>query len=228
MIYLFVGEDEFSKDIKLQKIKQELFAPQLESFNSETLYAKELDLRTLQEKLLQLPVNPVRKDSSKGAVLSNGVKAPRRLILIRDAAKLRPDVKEYLLSYIRKPFSHVVLVLDARRVDRRDSFFNRISGPRKLINFRESIELDAFTLARQVLQRRIKPALRVLRKLLLKGEKPERILGAIRYQLHRERLDFEETKKKLSFLLNCDIDIKTGRLKPDLALERLLLRLCYF
>ncbi len=211
MTYLFVGEDEFSKDIKLQKIKQGLFAPQLESFNSEILYAKELDLRTLQEKLLQLPV-----------------KAKQRLILIKSASKLRPDVKEYLLSYIRKPFSHVVLVLDARRVDRRDSFFNRISGPRKLINFRESIELDAFTLSRQVLQRRIKPALRLLRKLLLKGEKPERILGAIRYQLHRERLNSEETKKKLSFLLNCDIDIKTGRLKPDLALERLLLRLCYF
>jgi DNA polymerase III delta subunit len=211
MTYLFVGEDEFSKDIKLQKIKQGLFSPQLESFNSETLYAKELDLRTLQEKLLQLPV-----------------KAKQRLILIKSASKLRPDVKEYLLSYIRKPFSHVVLVLDARRVDRRDSFFNRISGPRELINFRESIELNAFTLSRQVLQRRIKPALRLLRKLLLKGEKPEKILGAIRYQLNQERLGSEEKKKKLWFLLNCDIDIKTGRLKPDLALERLLLRLCYF
>ncbi|MFH1338303.1 MAG: hypothetical protein ABIH40_00425 [Candidatus Omnitrophota bacterium] len=211
MTYLFVGEDEFSKDIKLKIIKQELFAPQLESFNFETLYAKELDLRTLQEKLLQLPV-----------------KAKQRLILIKSVTKLRPDVKEYLLSYIRKPFSHTVLVLDARRVDRRDSFFHRISGPRKLINFRESIELSAFTLARQVLQRRIKPALNLLRQLLLKGERPEKILGAIRYQLNQERLGSEEKKKKLSFLLNCDIDIKTGRLKPDLALERLFLRLCYF
>lgn len=228
MTYLFVGEDEHSKDVKLKRIKQELFAPQLESFNFETLYAKELDLRTLQEKLLQLPVNPVRKDSSKGTQLSNGVKAVRRLILIKDAAKLRPDVKEYLLSYIRKPFSHAVLVLDVRRIDRRDSFFNRISGPRKLINFRESIELNAFTLARQVLQRRIKPALSLLRQLLLKGERPEKILGAIRYQLNQERLASEDKKKKLSFLLNCDIDIKTGRLKPDLALERLFLRLCYF
>lgn len=211
MTYLFVGEDEHSKDIELKRIKQELFAPQLESFNFETLYAKELDLRTLQKKFLQFPA-----------------KATRRLILIRDADKLSPDVKEYLLSYFRRPFSHVVLVLDVRRIDRRDSFFNRISGPRKLVNFREPIELSAFTLARQVLQRRLKPALNLLRQLLLKGERPEKILGAIRYQLNQEMLDPEERKKKLSFLLNCDIDIKTGRLKPEFALERLFLRLCYF
>lgn len=211
MIYLFVGEDEFSKDIRLQKIKQGFFLPQFESFNFEILYAKELDLRTFQEKLLQLPV-----------------KAKQRLILIKDAPKLKVDIKEYLLSYLKKPFAHVVLILDARRIDRRDSFFNQISSLGKIINFRESIELNAFTLARQIFQRRIKLALKLLRQLLLRGEKPEKILGALRYQLHKERLDSQERKKKLLDLLYCDIDIKTGRLKPELALERLLVRLCYF
>ena len=57
MNYLFVGEDEFSKDIKLQKIKQELNLAQLESFNFEILYSKDLDLRTLQERLLLLVFN---------------------------------------------------------------------------------------------------------------------------------------------------------------------------
>jgi len=232
MTYLFVGEDEFSKDTKLQRIKQELFSPQLESFNFEILYSKDLDLSTLQERLLLLPINPAlaRKD---------GVKANQRLILIKDAPGLRTDIKKYLLTWLSKPFSHVSLILDARRLDERDNFFNQITGMVKLINFRQSRQINAFTLARQIMQdqkvkrfrldhTRIKPAMRLLRQLLLQGEKPERILGALRYQLNQERMDFSEKKKKLMFLLNCDIDIKTGRLKPEFALERLLVRLCYF
>ncbi|MFH1577707.1 MAG: hypothetical protein ABIC18_01360 [Candidatus Omnitrophota bacterium] len=211
MVYLFVGEDEFEKDIKLQKIKQELFPPGLESFNFETLYAKDLDLRTLQERLLLFPV-----------------KAKQRLILIKAFPKLSADIKQYLITYLEKPFPQVSLIFDARHIDRRDLFFNRISRSVKLINFRESIELNAFNLGRQIVQKRIKPALRLLHDLLLQGEKPERILGALRYQLHQERLNSGDEKKKLSFLLNCDADIKTGRLKPQFALERLLVKLCYF
>ena len=239
MTYLFVGEDEFSKDIKLEKIKQELNLSRLESFNFEILYAKGLDLKTLQERLLILPVNPVRKDSPKGAGLSNGVKASQRLILIKNVPGLSADIKDYLLTFFKKPFPHVSLILDARRIDQRDQFFNQISGRVRLINFRQSREINAFSLAHQIMrtppkprsivgQGRIKPAMRLLRQLLLQGEKPERILGAFRYQLHKERLNLYEKKKKLMFLLNCDIDIKTGRLKPEFALERLLIRLCYF
>ncbi len=257
MVYFFVGEDEFSKDIKLEKIKQELnLTQQLELFNFEILYSKDLDLRTLQERLLLLPVNPTRRDSSKdsglGSGVSNGVRARQRLILIKDISGLSTDIKQYLLDFLKKPFPHVSLILDARRIDERDQFFNQISSLVKLINFRQSKQINAFTLARQIMhpvrdfysnglkaslktgpgflntrQKRVKSAMRLLRQLLLQGEKPEKILGAFRYQLHQERLDFPEKKKRLMFLLNCDIDIKTGRLKPEFALERLLIRLCY-
>jgi DNA polymerase III delta subunit len=222
MSYLFVGEDEFSKDIKLQRIKQELNLAQLESFNFEILYSRDLDLKTLQERLLLLPI-----------------KAKQRLILIKDAPGLRADIKQYLLTWLSKPFSHVSLILDARRIDRRDKFFNQISGLVKQVNFHQSMEINAFTLARQIMhpvrdrvsngvQKRIKSALRLLRQLLLQGERPERILGALRYQLQQEGLGSGDKKKRLMFLLNCDIDIKRGKLKPEFALERLLIRLCYF
>ena len=88
--------------------------------------------------------------------------------------------------------------------------------------------LNAFNLGRNITQRRIKPALRLLRQLLLEGERPERILGALRYQINQENLNNRDKKKRISFLLHCDIDIKTGRLKPEFALERLFVRLCYF
>ena len=209
MNYLFVGEDEFSKDIKLSKIKRELFSPQLESFNFDTLYAKELNLKTLQEKLLLLPV-----------------KARQRLILIKQTQKLSSSIKEYLSSYLKNPLKHVSLILDVRGANKKDMFFTRISSLVRVVNFWESTQINSFTLAHQVLQRRAKPALRLLRQLLLQGEKPERILGALRYQLREQRLDVKDRKRKLDLLLNCDIDIKTGRLKPELALEQLLFRWC--
>jgi len=221
MTYLFIGEDEFSKDIKLDKIKQEFKLGKLESFNFEVLYSQGLNLKTLQERLLLLPL-----------------KTKQRLILLKHTPRLSADIKQYLLTYLRKPFPHVSLILDARRIDQRDQFFKQISRLCKLINFRQSNQINAFTLARQIMynppgsrslstDRIIKPAMRLLHQLILQGERPEKIIGALRYQLHKQRLNFPEKKKKLGFLLNCDIDIKTGRLKPEFALERLLIRLCY-
>ncbi len=222
MNYLFVGEDEFSKDARLHKIKQELFLAELESFNFEIIYPKALDLKTLQEKLLLLPV-----------------KAKQRLILVRDIQRLKPNIKDYLLSFLKKPFGHVSLILDARRDDRRDKFLSGISRFVKVLNFRQSAEINAFSLARQIVhvqaslrsesrQSSLAPAMKLLRQLLLQGEKPEKILGAIRYQLGRQNSSLADKKKKLNSLLKCDIDIKTGKLKPDLALERLVIRLCCF
>ena len=210
MNYLFIGEDEFSKDVKIEKIKQELNLAKLDLFNFEIIYSKNLDLKTLQEKLLILPI-----------------KSRKRLILIKNASELSADIKQYLLSWFRKPFSHISLILDVRRINPRDHFFNQISRRVRLINFRQSKEINAFTLARQISYGKIKLAMRLLRQLLLQGERPEKILGALRYQLKQERSDLVERKKKLNLLLNCDIDIKTGRLKPEFALERLLIRLCY-
>ena len=211
MTYLFVGEDEFSKDIKLKKIKQELNLTQLESFNFEILYSKDLDLRTLQERLLLLPV-----------------KARQRLILIKDTPHLKSDIKKFLLSFLKKPLTHVSLVLEAREIDEGEQFFNKISGLVRVINFRRTRGVNTFTLTDHIRYKRIRQAMRILSQLLLQGERPEMILGAIRYQLDRERLDLSERKRKLSFLLNCDIDIKRGRLKPRFALERLVIQLCHF
>ncbi len=221
MNYLFIGEDELSKDIKLQKIKQELRIDRLESFNIEILHSKNLDLKTLQEKLLLLPV-----------------KTKKRLILIRDASNLGADIKQYLIGFLKKPYPHVGLILDTRHIEIRDRFFNQVSRFVRIVNFHQSKQIDAFTLAREIVagypesriqsrQKRIKSAMRLLHRLLLQKERPEKILGAIRYQLEHERMDINDRRKRLTFLLNCDTDIKTGRIKSELALEWLLIRLCF-
>jgi DNA polymerase III delta subunit len=66
----------------------------------------------------------------------------------------------------------------------------------------------------------------VLGQLLREGERPERILGGLRYSFEQGNLVPQQARKRLRLLLNCDIEIKTGRLKAGLALEKLILSLC--
>jgi hypothetical protein len=62
---------------------------------------------------------------------------------------------------------------------------------------------------------------------LQNGERPEMILGGLRSNYERNVFKPLERRKRLKLLLNCDIEIKTGRLKPELALEKLVAGLCY-
>ena len=65
-----------------------------------------------------------------------------------------------------------------------------------------------------------------LSKLLEEGERPERILGGLRYAWERDAASPLETRRRLKALLTCDIEIKTGKIKPVFALERLVIKLC--
>jgi len=52
-------------------------------------------------------------------------------------------------------------------------------------------------------------------------------MGGLRYAWERG-VHPAEAKRRLRLLLECDIDIKAGRIKPEFALERLIVRLCAF
>jgi DNA polymerase III delta subunit len=211
MVYLFVGQDSISKDIKLEKIKQEFLPAELKEFNFDCLYARELNLLQLQESLLRLPV-----------------RAKRRIILIREAERLRENIKEYLAQSLKKPLAHAVLILDVNKAERNDLFLRRISRQVKLFHFKEKEDLNTFRLSQEIDGRRVSSGLRILNSLLADGEKPERIIGGLRYSWQRGYLSNQERSRRLRLLLRCDIDIKTGRLKPAFALERLIVGLCCF
>lgn len=212
MVYLFIGDDQFSKDIKLDKIKEELFLKEFEPFNFDILYARELDLVKLQEALLRLPF-----------------KAKQRLILIKEAFSLKEPIKEYLLSYLKKDLKPpTLLILDIERLDKKDAFLNKIAYYSKVFRFKESPVQDTFQLSDEINNKRINTSLKILRGLLLSGTRPEKIMGGLRYCWENSYLSVAERKKRLNLLLNCDIEIKTGKAKPEFVLERLLIRLCCF
>ncbi|MDD4980224.1 MAG: hypothetical protein PHC54_02975 [Candidatus Omnitrophica bacterium] len=208
-VYLFIGQDSFSKDIRLNRIKEEFLDKNTQHFNLDILYARELKLPHLQERLLSLPV-----------------KAKKRIIVIKDSQDLKEEVKEFLLRYVKKPEARVVLILDADKSSPRDDFFRQLMRHALTCRFRETVNLDAFVLSRSIDFKKTGHALWVLSQLLKNGEKPERILGGLRYSWENSVAHSLETRRKMKALLNCDIDIKTGRLKPDFVLERLVVKLC--
>jgi len=211
MIYLFIGEDNLSKDTKLKRLKEEYLDPQSEQFNLDILYGQEVNLKEFQERLLNLPL-----------------KAKKRLVVVRDSQRLNGEIKKFLLSYARKPYPHIVLVLDVQRYSFKDEFTKRMSQMSRVIRFRESAKLDTFALSSAIESRKIHNCLDILRQILEKGEKPEQIMGGLRYVWDQDVRRPQETRKRLRLLLDCDIAIKTGRLKAQMALERLLTQLCCF
>jgi DNA polymerase III delta subunit len=208
-LYLFLGEDPLSKDIKLKNIKEGLIEPSLEQFNLDILYARESNLRKLQERFLCLPF-----------------RAQKRLIVIKDAQALKEDQKEFILNYSRKPSHHLVVILDFTRHDPKDGFVDQLKRYAQLVRFKEFIRPDTFLLCRQINFRKADYALRTLDQLLDNGEKPEWILGGLRYATQRDVVSPPEKRRRLKAILHCDIDIKTGRLKANFALEKLVVSLC--
>jgi DNA polymerase III delta subunit len=211
MIYLFVGEDSTSKDTQLKILRQRFLKKETEQFNLDILYAKELTLKALQERLLYL-----------------AVKDARRIIIIKDAQNLNQDCKDFILRLIKNPYEQIILILDVITKNKNDEFINRLERYARVYRFKESPKIDTFTLSRNIELKRPDIALRVLNQLLERGEKPERILGGLRYVWENKVMSPIEMGKKFRLLLNCDIEIKTGRLKPVFALEKLVINLCGF
>ena len=210
MVYLFIGDDPPSKEIQLKKIKQESLTKGTEQFNQDILYAKELHLKELQEKLLSLPVN-----------------SPKRLVVIRGLQDLKEELKPFLLAYAKKPYKQVILVLDIdSNYLKAGEFISNLARLAKTLRFKEPFVFNTFTLGQAITMKRAPHALATLNQLLQNGERPERILGGLRYICEKDASNTIETKKRLKLLLTCDIEMKTGKLKALFALEKLVISLC--
>ncbi|MBM3255676.1 MAG: hypothetical protein FJZ08_05175, partial [Candidatus Omnitrophica bacterium] len=136
-LYLLIGQDISSKDLKLKSIKKSLLGQALENFNLDTLYAKGLALAELQEKLLCLPV-----------------RIKKRILVIKDAQALKEPLRDFLLEYSKKPPAHLVLILDLEHYDLRDDFILSMSRRGQVYRFKETLAVNTFSLTRQIESKR--------------------------------------------------------------------------
>jgi DNA polymerase III delta subunit len=209
--YLFLGEDYLSKERKVDLIKTELFKAGAEAFDLEILYGKDLSSVKLSEALKKLPA------------LSR-----KRLIIIKDIDRLHPSARDLLLAHLKKPSAKIELVFETDKYEARDAFMAQLSRWCRVFNFRKAgAPLDVFGLAEMVARRRPVEALRILSRLLFAGEKPHKILGVLIWQWKKLEagLPKDEFRQGLKMLLETDLNIKRGRMKPDFALELLVAKL---
>jgi len=209
-VQVLIGRDFLAKEEAINRFKRQLLEVKSESFNLDILYAKELTLEHLQERLLSLPVASCA-----------------RVIVIKCAGELKEEIKEYLSRYIKNPYAHAALVLDFDYVKFKDSFVKQLVASCPVRRFGEEIPVNTFGLSRQIEMKKPAQALHMLHQLLDQGEKPERILGALRVVAQQRAGYPAKTARRFKLLLMCDLDIKTGRVKPLFALERLIVRLSY-
>lgn len=207
MVYLFIGQDSVSKDNVLEKLKKETL-PDISTFNLDTLYGRDTSLKRLQELLLFFPFKSAR------------------MVIVRGISELKNEVKDFLLEFVKTPRDSLVLVLDAERNIPRDGFLEGLKKHCRTSYFREERQWTVFDLARSIDARDARESLVILNRLLSDGEKPERLLGGLRASWQKRMPDPRELERRLRILLECDVTIKTGRLKPALVLERLVIGLC--
>jgi len=218
MFYLFIGEDESAKRDKINSLKSELLEKGFEDFNCESFYAKELTLPLFKEALSRLPLE-----------------SPQRIVVIKDVFKLKDELKDYLAAQIEKLPEDLILILESAVIPKTESaFVNKISRYGKVIPFKAKEKIDAFGLARAIERKDASSALNLLVDLFRNGEKPEMILGALRHRFVKsdsfssatDNLKLKEKKEKVGLLMEADLNLKTGKVKPEFALEVLVVKLC--
>ncbi len=209
-IYLFMGEDGVSKDRKIAALKKENLPENSLQFNYELLYADSLEPSKLKELLYCLPVN-----------------SRKRLVVIKEADKLSSQNKEILLSFVKNPPKDTLLVLDTNKSGIKDDLFKDLSRYAEIFNFTKPA-LNVFDLGRSVAHKKSKEALLCLSRLLENGEKQGNILGVIGWQWRklRQAMPEKEFIRGLELLQEADLNIKRSRLKGNLALELLVVKLC--
>lgn len=210
MIYLFIGEDELAKQEKIQSFKKQLFPPDIEPFNYDVFSAKELTLPLFAQALGRIPV-----------------RAKNRILVIKDMLKLKSALQEYCVTQLKAQAEKNTIIFDVGRMpEERNIFLNQMLKIAEAVHFKTAGSVNAFSLARAIEKKNADSALVLLADLFKAGEKAERILGGLRYQLIKQSGTLEDKRKKVNLLLETDVNFKTGKLKPEFALEMLVVKLC--
>jgi DNA polymerase III delta subunit len=211
MIYLFLGEDTLAKDAKIAELKKNLFpSPEALSFDYELLDAHKLDPENLKKTLLTLPAL-----------------VKKRLILIRNCHQLKTLHKDLIVRLMEKFLPYAVLILDSNEWEPNDDFLKNLKNPR-VVSFSSARKCNVFDMTKAMESRNETEALKILDQLLGLGLHPLQIMGGLVWWWSKSRvgMPLDRFEKGLVALQETDLNIKRSRLKPEYALEVLVVRLC--
>ena len=212
IVYLFLGEDKEQKTAKIAELKSKyLSSRESFEFDYEPLYGHKLEPDTLKKALIALP-----------AV------SPQRVVLIRECDKLSPQNRDILLECIQDRSDKTVVMLDSNVLEVKDSFVTKLKVYAKVIDFQRQVPANVFDMTRAIGLKKSQEALAILFQMLSSGTHPLQIMGGVVWfwGRSRERLPAQRFKLGLAAMQEADLNIKRSRLKPEYALELLVVKLC--
>ena len=215
MIYFLLGEDLTAKDDKIAAWKQEyLTPPEAHNFDYEVLYVIKCDSLSLKKALVALP-----------AV------AQKRVVLLHDCHKLSDRNQELIAEFVLTNHEHLVLILESSQWEAAHSFVKAAQGTKssvKVVDTGRTAKLNVFDMTRAIAQKKSIEALKILADLFLEGAHPLQIMGGLVWFWGKEkpRMSLLQFEKGLLALGEADLNIKRSRLKPEQAVELLVVKLC--
>ena len=124
-LYFIYGNDEFLKNQSLAKIKELALQGGMPDFNFDLFHAGETDISRIMSVLSTLPVM-----------------AKRRLVILKDADKLKSQDQETLLSYFNDPSPTTTLLMVGSDVDKRKTFFSTLLKKGALVEHNHPYERE--------------------------------------------------------------------------------------
>lgn len=211
MTYLFIGRDVQKKDDRLAELKTKLFKdPSALAFDHELISAHKLDSDDLKKALLAIPHL-----------------APQRLVVLRQCEKLNEHNREIVLEFVFQASTTVTLVLDYDEMDTRSAFFAKLKPLVQMVQFGQEKSLNVFDMTRAISSRDASGALKMLHELMDGNTHPLQIMGGLVWfwSKEREHLSAERFQKGLAVLQEGDLNIKRSRIKPEHAVEKVVVEL---
>lgn len=215
MIYFLLGEDTAAKDAKITAWKQEYLAsPEAHNFDFETLSGIKCDPAVLKKTLIALPAI-----------------AKKRIVVLRDCHKLSEYNQKLIVEFAASNHEHLVLVLESSQWEPTSGFVKAVHKTKssaKVVDTPRAAKQNVFDMSRAIGQRKSVEALKILSELDGDGIHPLQIMGGLVWfwGSERPRMSPAKFEKGLLALGEADLNIKRSRLKPQQAIELLVVKLC--
>jgi len=211
MIYLIVGENSEKKEEKIQSLKKQfLQSPDSNLFDYEVFYGEKVDPQALRASLLALPIL-----------------GGKRVVMVRHFTALNERCRNIVTEAAATSQDHCVLILEDEEVEAKSAFVRKLVGPVEVIDFKKEKKANVFNMTDALARRDPAGALHILDGLLADGAHPLQIMGGVVWfwRNRQGRTAQARYEKGLLFLQEADLNIKRSRLRPEYALEMLIVQL---
>jgi|SRR3989338_1000381 len=215
MIYFLLGEDPAAKDAKVAAWKQEyLAAPESSHFDYDVLYGTKCDPLTLKKALIALPAI-----------------AKKRIVLVHECHKLSEPNQKIITEFAASDHDHVLLILESLQWEATNSLVKSVLKTKpsaKVVDTGRAAKQNVFDMTRAIAQQKSADALKVLSDLYSDGTHPLQIMGGLVWfwGSERPRMSASKFEKGLLALGEADLNIKRSRLRPEQAVELVVVKLC--